>query len=137
MIRFFRKIFYLGLNVTFITKPYSNQVKLTNGSGPCHVNLDEENGILHVANYNGGSYAAFSINKSNGAIQERIFFESFGKGSNVVPDRQAEAHAHMVFFINDFIFVVDLGSDKIHHYKVNLSMNFGNQIFTKHTFLFT
>ena len=96
------------------------------------MNLDEENGILHVANYNGGSYAAFSIDKSNGAIQERIFFESFGKGSNVVPDRQAEAHAHMVFLINDFIYVVDLGSDKIHHYKVNAFINFGNQIFTKH-----
>ena len=112
-----------------ISKSYSNQVKLTNGAGPCHVNLDEKNGILHVANYNGGSYAAFSINKSNGAIQERIFFESFGKGSNVVPDRQAEAHAHMVFIINDFIYVVDLGSDKIHHYKVNLCKTYDYQIF--------
>ena len=92
---------------------------MTNGAGPCHVNLDEENGILHVANYNGGSYAAFSINKADGAIQKRIFFENYGKGSNVVPDRQADAHAHMVFYVKNFIYVVDLGSDKIHHYKVN------------------
>lgn len=89
------------------------------GATPVHVNLDEKNGILHVANYKGGSYAAFSINKTNGAILERIFFENFGNGSNVVPYRQAKAHAHMVFLVKNFIFVVDLGSDKIHHYKVH------------------
>ena len=92
---------------------------LTNGAGPCHVNLDEKNGILHVANYNGGSYAAFSGDENSGAIQKQIYFENYGKGSNVVPDRQANAHAHMVFFLNEFIYVVDLGSDKIHHYKVS------------------
>ena len=66
---------------------------------------------------------SFSINKTNGAIQERIFLENFGKGSNVVPDRQADAHAHMVFLVNNFIYVVDLGSDKIHHYKVIRTLN--------------
>ena len=106
---------------------------MTNGAGPCHVNLDEENGILHVANYNGGSYAAFSINKADGAIQKRIFFENYGKGSNVVPDRQADAHAHMVFYVKNFIYVVDLGSDKIHHYKVNKTIwNEKNYLNSKH-----
>merc|ERR1712018_189538 len=49
---------------------------------------------------------------------EKIYFEDYGKGSNVDPDRQADAHAHMAFFIKEFIYVVDLGSDKIHHYKI-------------------
>jgi 6-phosphogluconolactonase len=80
--------------------------------------LDEEHGILHVANYGGGSYVAYSVDKTNGEILEEIFFEDYGKGSNVDPDRQADAHAHMAFFIKEFIYVVDLGSDKIHHYKV-------------------
>ena len=91
---------------------------LTKGASPCHISLDEQNGILHVANYGGGSYSAFSVDKSTGVILEEIFFEAYGKGSNVVPDRQADAHAHMAFFIKDFIYVVDLGSDKIHHYQV-------------------
>ena len=91
---------------------------LTDGAAPCHVNLDEENGILHVANYNGGSYIAYSVNKDNGAIVEKIYFENYGKGSGVVPSRQEDAHAHMVFYIRNFIYVVDLGSDKIWHYKV-------------------
>ena len=81
--------------------------------------LDEDNGILHVANYNGGSYTAFSVDKSTGAILEEIFFEDYGEGSNVDPDRQADAQANMVFFVNQFVYVVDLGSDEIHHYKVN------------------
>ena len=91
---------------------------MTNGENPCHVNLDEKHGILHVANYGGGSYTAYSIDKHNGTILEEIFFEEYGEGSNVDPIRQAHAHAHMVFFFNEFIYVVDLGSDEIHHYKV-------------------
>ena len=80
--------------------------------------LDEEYGILHVVNYGGGSYVAYSVDTTNGEILEEIYFEDYGKGSNVDPDRQADAHAHMAFFINEFIYVVDLGSDEIHHYKV-------------------
>ena len=80
--------------------------------------LDEDNGILHVANYGGGSYVAYAIDKNTGQILEQIFFEDYGEGSNVVPNRQADAHAHMVFFVKQFIYVVDLGSDKIHHYQV-------------------
>ena len=84
------------------------------------MNLDEKNGILHVANYNGGSYIAFSIDKNNGAIKDQIYFENYGKGSGVVPDRQEYAHSHMVFFVKELIYVVDLGSDKIWHYKVSV-----------------
>ena len=80
--------------------------------------LDENNGVLHVANYGGGSYTAYSVDKSTGQILEEIFFEDYGEGSNVDPDRQADAHAHMVFFSGPHIYVVDLGSDKIHQYKV-------------------
>ena len=82
--------------------------------------MDETHGLLHVANYNGGSYTAFSIDKNNGKILEKVFLESYGKGSNVVPSRQEDSHAHMVYFRNEFIFVVDLGSDKIWHYKVGI-----------------
>jgi len=39
-------------------------------------------------------------------------------GSNVVPDRQADAHAHGAFVYKNFVYVADLGSDKIWHYKV-------------------
>ena len=98
------------------------QVFLTKGESPCHVVLDEDNGILHVANYKGGSYTAFSVDNTTGEIMEQIFFEDYGKGSNVDPVRQADAHAHMVFFVNQFVYVVDLGSDKIHHYKVDINV---------------
>ena len=96
---------------------------LTKGESPCHVTLDEDNGILHVANYKGGSYTAFSVDNTTGEIMEEIFFEDYGKGSNVDPVRQADAHAHMVFFVNQFVYVVDLGSDEIHHYKVDINLS--------------
>ena len=99
---------------------------LTHGGSPCHLSLDEVNGILHVANYGGGSYIAYLVDKNNGIIMEELYFEDYGKGSNVIPDRQADAHAHMAFFFKHFIYVVDLGSDKIHHYRVSFIYRLGH-----------
>jgi len=60
----------------------------------------------------------FRWTKAQEQFWKKYFFEDYGEGSNVDPDRQADAHAHMVFFVNQFVYVVDLGSDEIHHYKV-------------------
>ena len=99
---------------------------LTHGGSPCHLSLDEYNGILHVANYGGGSYIAYLVDKNNGVIMDELYFEDYGKGSNVNPDRQADAHAHMAFFFKHLIYVVDLGSDKIHHYRVSFIYRLGH-----------
>ena len=48
----------------------------------------------------------------------QIYNEYYGKGSNVVPDRQEYAHAHGAFTWGPYVYVADLGSDKIWKYKV-------------------
>ena len=88
------------------------------GTGTCHVKLHAEYGLLYVANYAGGSFTAIQINKETGGFMDRAYNEFYGMGSNVKPDRQEMAHAHEVMTYGEFVYVVDLGSDKIWHYKV-------------------
>ena len=80
--------------------------------------MDVTNGLLHVANYVGGSYSAYSVDKTTGAILQEIYHEEYGEGSDVDHDRQEHSHAHMTYFYQKLIYVVDLGADKIWHYMV-------------------
>ena len=41
-------------------------------------------------------------------------------GSGVVPDRQDKAYAHGAFVYKNFVYVADLGADKIWHFKVTI-----------------
>ena len=50
---------------------------------------------------------------------EQVYAEYFGKGSGVKPDRQMESHPHGAWTYGPFVYVADLGSDKIWHYMVS------------------
>ena len=74
-----------------------------------------------MANYGeaqGGSFSAFKIDSKDGKIIERIFNEVFGKGSNVIPERQQNSHPHAVNLYKNYIYVCDLGNDNIWHYQI-------------------
>ena len=86
---------------------------------------------MYIANY-GGSFSAFKVDPKDGKILERVYNEAFGPGSNAVPDRQKEAHPHAVNVFKDNIYVTDLGSDKIWHYKID-----GNSVIRKVGFIDT
>ena len=47
-----------------------------------------------------------------------MFTDSYGAGSGGNPGRQNDSHAHAVHTFNQFVYVMDLGSDKIWHYEV-------------------
>ena len=96
------------------------QTVLSLGASPCHLECDFDRGLLYIANYDGGSFAVYKLDMNSGAIlgPEPIYREDYGKGSNAEPERQAEAHAHGVTLWGSYVYVVDLGADKIWHYKV-------------------
>lgn len=96
----------------------------SNGSHPCHLACDGDRNLLFVANY-GGSFAAFKLDPENGTIGDVVYAEHYGLGSNVVADRQKEAHPHAVNLLGDLVFVTDLGSDKIWRYRVLVPPNDG------------
>lgn len=88
------------------------------GSGPCHVNVDRSGKNALVANYGSGSASVIPI-KEDGTLAEPTGFVQH-EGSSVNPQRQAGPHAHSINLSPDnrFVFVADLGIDKIMIYKL-------------------
>ncbi len=91
----------------------------TGGSGPCHVNVDHAGEHVLVANYGSGSASVIPIG-SDGKLGEPTGFVQH-EGSSVNPSRQKEPHAHSINPSPDdrFVFVADLGIDKIMVYHLD------------------
>jgi len=90
------------------------------GAGPCHVSLDHKGRNLLVANYGGGSVSVIPI-KPDGRLEKATGFAQH-TGSSVNPRRQKGPHAHSINVSPDdrFVFVADLGIDKIMIYKLDI-----------------
>ena len=95
--------------------------ELTGGDSPCYVAIDSTGRWLTVANYSGGSFSIFPINK-DGSLQPHAQFIQ-DSGSSADTKRQETAHVHSTVFSPDqnFLFTPDLGLDKIMIYKFNPS----------------
>ena len=91
----------------------------TMGTGPCHLMLDRTGRHVLVANYGSGSVAVLPV-----AADGRLGAASHvvqHSGSSVDPERQQGPHAHCVTIdhANRFVFVCDLGLDKILAYRLD------------------
>ncbi len=89
------------------------------GAGPCHVNVDHAGRNVVVANYGSGSASVIPI-RSDGSLGEPTGFVQH-KGSGPNERRQKGPHAHSVNLSPDdrFVFVADLGIDKIMIYRLD------------------
>jgi 6-phosphogluconolactonase len=87
------------------------------GTGPCHLALDKLRRWLVVANYGGGSVAVLPV-AADGRLGEATSFIQHS-GQSVDPKRQRGPHAHCITFDleNRFVFVCDLGLDKVLTYR--------------------
>jgi 6-phosphogluconolactonase len=91
--------------------------KETKGADPCYIISDDKNVI--TANYSGGSVTVFE-RKADGSLGDiKQTVKHTGTGPN--KSRQEAAHVHMVYFSPDkkYVFVNDLGTDKISIYNYN------------------
>ena len=87
------------------------------GAGPCHLTLDATSNCLFVANYSGGSISSYQV---DGKLSESAsFYQHEGKGVN--EKRQNGPHAHSIYASpdNKFVYVADLGTDKVEIYKLD------------------
>jgi len=114
-----------GTVSAFATDPDTGNLKLLNsrpsgGSGPCHVNIDRSAKDVLVTNYGSGSASVIPI-AADGSLAEPTGFVQH-EGASVNPQRQNGPHAHSVNLSPDnrFVFVADLGLDKIMIYKLNV-----------------
>src|SRR5207249_210773 len=74
------------------------------GADPCYVTLDKTGKYVLVANYGGGSVAAFPVRKG-GKLGEATRVLQY-KGTDANPERQESPHAHWIDFSPDNRFAV-------------------------------
>lgn len=91
----------------------------TGAPGPAHVTVDQTGQMVVVANYTGGSVAAFKLHEDGRLAQRTAYMQH--EGSSVNKQRQSEPHAHSVNFSKDNRVVVaaDLGMDKVMIYRAD------------------
>ena len=89
--------------------------------GPVHVavqNLPDLGlSYLHSCNYVGSTYVVFQLSEQDGSIQKMVYEEHFGKGTEVTMPNQEWGHPHGAYFNGPYIYIVDLGGDKINVYE--------------------
>ena len=87
------------------------------GKGPCHIVLDNTGRNVLVANYGSGSVAVYQV-AEDGRLSEPTSFVQH-EGSSVNKTRQEGPHAHCIALdaANKFVFVCDLGLDKVMIYR--------------------
>jgi 6-phosphogluconolactonase len=93
----------------------------TRGADPCYVALDKTGRYVLVANYTGGSVAAFPV-LPDGRLSEASAFIQH-TGSSVNRERQEGPHAHWIDLSDDnrFALAVDLGLDEVLVYRFDAS----------------
>lgn len=89
------------------------------GADPCHLAVDKSGKWLFVANYSGGSIAAFPVQDDGKLGASSAFFQHAGKSVN--PARQTGPHGHAVVVSpdNKFVLAADLGLDKVFTYRLD------------------
>jgi 6-phosphogluconolactonase len=86
------------------------------GQGPCYVAVDKTGKWIATGNYGSGSFAVLPI-EQNGSLGEPVSV-MVHQGKSVNPQRQEKAHVHATVFSPDnrYLFVPDLGMDKVMAY---------------------
>ncbi|MFP6559794.1 lactonase family protein [Paraburkholderia sp. B3] len=102
--------------LTFLDKVSSE------GNDPCYLSLSPDGKYLFVANYSvaadpGGSFAVLPI-EADGKLGTAVLTVHH-EGGGPVKGRQDNAHVHSTVFSPDgrFLFVQDLGADKVYAYR--------------------
>jgi 6-phosphogluconolactonase len=88
------------------------------GDHPCYVSVDQTGKWVAVGNYTGGNLSMFPV-MVNGSLGNPQTTQHMG--SSVVKSRQEKAHVHATVFSpdNQYLFVPDLGMDKVMVYAFN------------------
>jgi 6-phosphogluconolactonase len=91
------------------------------GGGACHLAVDKTGKSLMVANYGTGSVAAIAIQADGRLAEKPVIVQHSGSSVNQSRQRGPHAHAVVLSADNRFLFVPDLGADKVFSYRLNPS----------------
>lgn len=91
---------------------------VSGGANPCYISVNKKGTHVVVGNYTGGSLSVIDIRENGQLNQPKQIIQH--NGNSVNRTRQEKAHVHSTVFSpdNNFLFVPDLGMDKVMIYKV-------------------
>jgi 6-phosphogluconolactonase len=92
------------------------------GGGLCHLNLDRSERWLLSTSYNDAFVTVFPLAVDGTVGELSQSFQLEGAGSQANPERQEAPHAHSVYTdpTNLYVFVCDLGMDRIYVYAFDV-----------------
>ncbi len=89
------------------------------GKNPCYLSIDEKMEFLYVANYTSGTASVISI-KRNGSLDKlESIITHTGKSINLLRQQSPHIHATVLSSNEKYLYVPDLGTDKVAIYKIN------------------
>lgn len=99
-------------NLEFLNKQVSN------GSGPCHIDVSKDGKFVAIATYGGGTTSLYPVDKDGSLLPASTVINNTGSGAD--ESRQSAPHAHCIKFspFNNQVFSADLGTDQLNIYKL-------------------
>lgn len=97
--------------------------QLTQGTWPCHCSVHPNGKYALAANYGSGSFVAYPLNSDGSIGKMSGLYQSEANGLGPDGARQEGPHAHMITSNKggDWVFGIDLGSDKVTTLKLDPS----------------
>lgn len=105
----------LSGKLTYLNKASSG------GNGPCYVTVDNNKKFVFTGNYGGGSLAAIPINADGSLAADIQSIQHEGHSVNESNQDKPHVHAAVLASDNRYLFVPDLGTDKVNIYNVDLA----------------
>lgn len=89
------------------------------GNGPCHISIDQTGKWAFISNYQEGNFVVMSLFDDGLVGSSAGARKHLGHSINTESQEKPHVHSAVVAPDNEFILVSDLGTDKIHSYKLN------------------
>ncbi|MEO6723603.1 MAG: lactonase family protein [Ferruginibacter sp.] len=103
-------------SLTLINEQFSE------GKHPCYVAVDKTGKWVFVANYSSGSAAMYAVKEDGGIEPAKKVIQFEGTGFNKQRQEGPHAHSTVISPDNKYLFVQDLGLDKIMTYRFDDKM---------------
>jgi 6-phosphogluconolactonase len=86
------------------------------GDHPCHVEVDKTGKWVFASNYSSGSLSVYPVN-ADGGLGTPTTIQHYGSGKNQERQKGPHAHGAIISADNRWLFVTDLGIDKVMIYS--------------------
>lgn len=89
------------------------------GRGPCHISIDKTGRWAIISNYVSGNWLVYGLlpDGSLGELTDSLSFA--GSGPNTSRQERPHVHSATISADNRFVYIADLGTDKLHCYNLN------------------